>query len=164
MNTNKNVPNDVSEDLLAEWEELKEKMSEQAPDIDAQKALEFLDEIFIAARHEYFGMESDSQVAITLNNTVLEEFATLIDGQVYLDYNFVHDIINERFYWDANENILLYTTSSDVVSAHAEENKYMIGKVRIHFYKINIYPCRICCCTYNYATIIIGRFSYCIIG
>ena len=39
MNTNKNVPNDVSEDLLAEWEELKEKMSEQAPDIDAQKAL-----------------------------------------------------------------------------------------------------------------------------
>ena len=58
MNTNKNVPNDVSEDLLAEWEELKEKMSEQAPDIDAQKALEFLDEIFIAARHEYFGMES----------------------------------------------------------------------------------------------------------
>lgn len=77
---------------------------------------------------EYYGITNESQVAITLNNTVLEEYGTLIDGHVYLDYQFVHDVINERFYWDANENILLYTTASDLISANAESTSYMIGK------------------------------------
>ena len=77
---------------------------------------------------EYYGITSNSQVAITLNNTVLEEYATLIDGHVYLDYNFVHDVLNSRFYWDANENILLYTTATDVISTNADETRYFIGK------------------------------------
>ena len=77
---------------------------------------------------DYYGITEDSQVAITLNNTVLEEFAAIIDGHVYLDYSFVHDILNSRFYWDANENILLYTTATDLVSANAEASNYLIGK------------------------------------
>ena len=77
---------------------------------------------------EYYGIDSDSQAAIILNNTVLENFATMIEGNVYLDYHFVHDVLNERFYWDANENILLYTTADDIVSANAEATSYMIGK------------------------------------
>ena len=77
---------------------------------------------------DYYGLENDSQVAITLNNTVLDQFGTLIDGHVYLDYKFVHDVLNSRFYWDANENILLYTTATDVISAEAEATTYSIGK------------------------------------
>ena len=77
---------------------------------------------------EYYGMTDDSQVAITLNNTVLENYGTLMDGHVYLDYKFVHDVLNSRFYWDANENILLYTTATDVISAKADETSYSIGK------------------------------------
>ena len=77
---------------------------------------------------EYYSMTEDSQVAITLNHTVLDEFGTLIDGHVYLDYEFVHDVLNSRFYWDENENILLYTTASDVISANADATSYMIGK------------------------------------
>ena len=77
---------------------------------------------------EYYGIIEDSQVAITLNNTVLENYGVMLDGHVYLDYKFVHDVLNSRFYWDANENILLYTTSSDVISAKADETSYNIGK------------------------------------
>ena len=77
---------------------------------------------------EYYGMTDDSQVAITLNNTVLENYGTLMDGHVYLDYKFIHDVLNSRFYWDANENILLYTTASDVISAKADATSYSIGK------------------------------------
>ena len=76
----------------------------------------------------YYEMEDDSQVAITLNHTVLDQFATLIDGHVYLDYNFVHDVLNERFYWDANENILLYATANDIISTKAEATNYLVGK------------------------------------
>lgn len=77
---------------------------------------------------EYFEISNDSQVAITLNNHVLDTHATLIDDHVYLDYGFVHDVLNCRFYWDANENILLYTTANDVISAKADESRYYIGK------------------------------------
>ena len=58
---------------------------------------------------EYYNISEDSQVAITLNNSVLDSYATIINDHIYLDFEFVHDVLNERFYWDANENILLYT-------------------------------------------------------
>lgn len=77
---------------------------------------------------EYYGITDESQVAITFNDTVLEEYAILIEGHVYLDYDFVHDEINSTFYWDANENVLLYTTAKDVVTAKADESSYMVGK------------------------------------
>lgn len=77
---------------------------------------------------EYFEVTDTSQVAITLNHEVLDTYATMIDDHIYLDYHFVHDSLNSRFYWDANENILLYTTANDVISAKADENRYYIGK------------------------------------
>jgi len=77
---------------------------------------------------EYYNISEESQVAITLNHSVIKNQGTMIDGHVYLDYHFVHDILNERFYWDANENILLYTTASDVISAKADETSYSTGR------------------------------------
>lgn len=77
---------------------------------------------------EYYDITEDSQVAITLNNTVLKNYAKMIDGHIYVDYEFVHDVLNSRFYWDDNENILLYTTANDVISAKADETSYNVGK------------------------------------
>lgn len=83
----------------------------------------------------YYHITEDSQVAITLDNTILGEYATLVNGQVYLDFNFVYENINSRFYWDSNENILLYTTASDVISANAEATSYNVGKSSTEFGK-----------------------------
>lgn len=77
---------------------------------------------------EYYGITNESQVAITLNNSVLNTYASMINGHVYLDYRLVHDELNSRFYWDANENVLLYTTASKVISAKADETRYYVGK------------------------------------
>ena len=77
---------------------------------------------------EYYNLQDESQVAIILNHTIHEDYATMINGHVYLDYQFVHDVLNERFYWDANENILLYTTASDIISAKADDTTYNEGK------------------------------------
>jgi len=85
---------------------------------------------------EYYNITDESQVAITLNNTVLDTYATMIDGHVYLDYDFVHDVLNSRFYWDANENILLYTTATDIISATAESTSYTIGRSSTDFGRI----------------------------
>ena len=76
----------------------------------------------------YFGITSQEEAAIELNRSLTEEKALLRDGGIYLDFNYVHDYLNDRFYWDANENILLYTTSSNVVKASADSKDYYIGR------------------------------------
>ncbi len=76
----------------------------------------------------YFGITSEDEIAIELNHSIIEEKALLRDGTIYLDYNYVHDSLNDRFYWDTNENILLYTTSSDVIKASADSKDYYIGR------------------------------------
>jgi spore germination protein YaaH len=77
---------------------------------------------------EYYNISSDDQVAIVLDNELSDSYATLIDGSVYLDFHFVQDEINSRFYWDENENILLYTTADDLIQANADESSYLVTK------------------------------------
>lgn len=77
---------------------------------------------------KYFNISSDSDVAIVLNKEKSDTKATMINGEIYLDYNFVHDFINPRFYWDENENILLYATSNGLISAHADASSYLTNK------------------------------------
>lgn len=81
----------------------------------------------------YYNITADNQVAIVLNNELTSSYATLIDGHIYVDYNFVHDTLNSRFYWDHNENILFYATSRDLISAEADSNKYLITKSSVDY-------------------------------
>ena len=77
---------------------------------------------------EYYGLTTDEEMGIVLNDTLLEAKGIYVDGKAYLDYETVHDSINERFYWDANENVLLYTTPSDLITVNAGENRYFVTK------------------------------------
>lgn len=77
---------------------------------------------------EYYQMSQPDDVALILNNEVLPAQGRMIDGYVYLDFNTVHDLINDRFYWDTNENKLLYTTATDLISADAESTTYYVTK------------------------------------
>lgn len=83
--------------------------------------------------NEYYQVSTDNQVAIILNRELIDSQATVINGYIYLDYNFVHDTINPRFYWDSNENILFYATDSELISANADSNSYQITKSSVDF-------------------------------
>lgn len=76
----------------------------------------------------YFNISSEDQIALIINREKSESMAKMIGEHMYLDYNFVHDNINPRFYWDANENILLYATDSSLVAAEADSNSYTVTK------------------------------------
>lgn len=80
------------------------------------------------ALKDYYKISDDDEVAIILNHDILDVRATLIEDHVYLDYDFVNSQLNPRFYWDFNENILLYTTASDVISVNADAKQYLITK------------------------------------
>lgn len=77
---------------------------------------------------EYYKVQGADDMALILDRQLLEEKAKLWDGHVYLDYQAVRQYLNQRFYWDSNENILRYTTDSDVISVNAGESSYMVGK------------------------------------
>lgn len=77
---------------------------------------------------EYYGLASEEEVAIIINNEVLDVKGRLIGGNVYLSFQTVHDLLNSRFYLDSNENMLLYTTATDLVTAEAESSSYSVTK------------------------------------
>lgn len=77
---------------------------------------------------EYFQLAEAEDTAIIVDNEKQETTAKLVAGKIYVEYQFLHDRLNERFYWDKNENCLLYTTPSEVISAEAGSSDYYISK------------------------------------
>ena len=61
---------------------------------------------------KYYGIEKDGQLGITVDNKVVEAKGKLSDGKAYVAYDVIRDYINSRFYWDSNENVLLYIRHS----------------------------------------------------
>ena len=64
----------------------------------------------------YFGLDGAGSVAILYENGIAEEKGILQDGRCYLDLDTVHAYLNDRFYVDFNEKLLLYTLPDEVVS------------------------------------------------
>lgn len=65
--------------------------------------------------YDFFEINGDSDVAIVLQNEMLEERGRLLDGTYYVDLATVHQYFNDRFYEDKGEGLLLYTLPEDIV-------------------------------------------------
>ena len=57
------------------------------------------------------------RVALYLNYERQEESGVYVDGQTYLPATWVDANLNERFYWDANEEILVYALPEEIVKS-----------------------------------------------
>ena len=77
--------------------------------------------------NKYFGITAKSQMGVTINNDVLDAQALTDSGNAYLSYDFVQEYISDRFYWDSNENILLYTLPKDMVKVMADSKDYSVS-------------------------------------
>lgn len=73
---------------------------------------------------EYFEIEAEDEVPVVLQNERIEERARLIDGVYYMDLVSVHKYLNERFYWDSNESLLIYTTPTDMITSVVGSSEY----------------------------------------
>ncbi len=78
---------------------------------------------------EYYGLVNDEDYAVVINNQLIEREDGIsscrnIDGQVYLEYSVIRDYVNKRFYWDSNENVLLYTLPTGNVSVAVGSKDY----------------------------------------
>ena len=77
--------------------------------------------------NEYYGLSQADDVAIVLQNEKISTKAKLIEGNVYLDFDSVSELLNDRFYVDNNENWLIYTTPTDIIKSQLNSGTYFIN-------------------------------------
>lgn len=84
----------------------------------------------LADAKEYFHLENDQEIAVLVNDVMLEDKGRLIDGRVYLNVETVYQYLNARFYWDAAENTYLYALPTELVSAQVGSSDYTVAKAK----------------------------------
>ena len=63
----------------------------------------------------YYGITGSQEAAIVLQDEIVEEKARISGGICYLDMATIHKYLNDRFYVDGGEGLLLYTLPEDIV-------------------------------------------------
>lgn len=81
--------------------------------------------------NEYYGLQAENEIAVVLQNELIEEKGRLIDGVCYFDLPTVDKYFTDRFYVNSEEKILLYTTATDVIRVNIgdESNVIYISEV-----------------------------------
>ena len=64
----------------------------------------------------YFGITSDDQAALVVNDTILQTKGLVRDGTVYIDYPTVWNSFNSSFYWEPQANTMLLTLPEGTLS------------------------------------------------
>ena len=76
----------------------------------------------------YFQMEEENELAIIVQNTLIEEKGIVLEGRPYVSTAVVKEYLNDRFYWDSTENLYIYTTPTEMITAHVGEKQYTVDK------------------------------------
>lgn len=78
---------------------------------------------------EYYNLLSaaDSRsVAVVLQNEMIPNWVKLIDNRCYMELDDVQALLNERFYHDENEGLLIYTTPTQKIIHVIGSNAYSV--------------------------------------
>ena len=78
---------------------------------------------------EYFDLmaAADSRsVAVVLQNERIPNWVKLIDGRCYMELRDVQALLNERFYHDENEGLLIYTTPTQKIVHTIGSSSYSV--------------------------------------
>lgn len=70
----------------------------------------------------YFGITHTDDVAMVVQDTIVEEKAKLRDGVSYFTLSTVEKYFTDRFYVNSVEQVLLFTTDTDVVCINIGDN------------------------------------------
>ena len=68
---------------------------------------------------EYYGETSDTEAVIIIGTQILDARAAMSGDQPYLPLDVVNSYLNQRYYWDAQGQQILYATPSQLVTVPA---------------------------------------------
>lgn len=80
---------------------------------------------------EYYDLTEADQVAIVHGNEHIETKAKLNQGTYYLDFASVQSLLNDRFYHDTQEQLLLYTTPTQIIKTSVGSESYFVDQEEI---------------------------------
>lgn len=69
--------------------------------------------------NEYYGELAEGEAALILGNEKMEQRALIVGERVYLPLDIVNTYLNQRYYWDAAGQQILYATPSELIQAPA---------------------------------------------
>lgn len=75
--------------------------------------------------NEFYQVSETDRSAIILQDEMVEEQALIRDGVCYFDLATVHKYMNEVFYADLSEDLLLYATPTEVIRTTFGETSYI---------------------------------------
>lgn len=76
---------------------------------------------------EYYQVGED-EALIIFQDGIYEKRALYEDGSLYLDYDTVIELLNKRFYWDSNENLLVHTTPTEIIRTEIGSKVFSVNK------------------------------------
>lgn len=76
----------------------------------------------MADLQEYFKLDAAEDIAIILQDDRINAKGKLYDGTVYFSIDTIRDLFTDRFYVSQEEDLLLYTTASDVIRVEIGDN------------------------------------------
>ncbi len=79
---------------------------------------------------EYFDLEDERDMAVIMDDEMLDGHARWMDGKVYLHVEMVCQHLNPRFYWDGTENVYLYALPTELVSVEVGSSDYTVAKAK----------------------------------
>lgn len=71
--------------------------------------------------YEYYGQPGDGEAVLTLGTQTVEERALMVGEQTYLPLETVNTWLNQRYYWDAEGQQILYATPSELTKTPASQ-------------------------------------------
>ena len=71
----------------------------------------------LADLDELYQTQAEDEVTVFLNYEMQEARGIYEEGQTYLPIEWVNQHLNERFYWDANEDLLVYALPDEILTA-----------------------------------------------
>ena len=74
--------------------------------------------------NEFYQVSEADRSAIILQDEMVEEQALIREGVCYFDLATVHKYMNEVFYADMTENLLLYATPTEVIRTMLGDTSY----------------------------------------
>lgn len=77
---------------------------------------------------EYYNLTSEEEMAVILQDTISDEKGLYSDGIPYISYSMVKELFNNKFYWDANEHIMILTRPQEIIKIQPDTAEITVNK------------------------------------
>ena len=74
---------------------------------------------------DYFQLTGDDEAGLVVNHQLEDAKVKMIDGRYYVENSVVATYINSRFYWDSQQQVMLYTLPTEEFQIVPESMQYV---------------------------------------